>query len=125
VASVRADLERAGRIPARGAPQRRPAARYASAAVYTGEMKSRIEGRALSRAQRGSERSQDTRRLEQRVREMWNTGATAEAIADQLNAEGWVSVAARGGRVEARYVWKLRERLELPRRKPGPRPKSS
>jgi hypothetical protein len=84
-----------------------------------------IGGRALSRAQRGSERSQDTRRLEQRVREMWNTGATAEAIADQLNAEGWASVAARGGRVEARYVWKLRERLKLPRRKPGPRPKSS
>jgi hypothetical protein len=108
VASVRADLERAGRIPARGAPQRRPAARYASAAVYTGEIKSRIEGRALSRAQRASARSGAAREQEQRMRELWPSDKTVREIADELETT-------------VDNVKKMRQRLGLTTRPRGRR----
>ncbi len=78
----------------------------------------RHAGRALSRAQLGSPRSQNTRELENRVRELWALDFTAEQIADQLRAENW-------GRITSRYIWKMRERLGLPRRKPGRRPANS
>lgn len=84
----------------------------------TEEQRRERASRALSRAQRGSARSHATRELENRIRELWDLNLTAEQIGDQLQAEGF-------GPVSVRYIWKLRERLGLPRRKPGRRPANS
>jgi hypothetical protein len=107
VASVRADLEDAKRIPMRGGvPQKRPATRAPS--VYTPDMKSRIEGSALSRAQRSSARSLAARSQEDALRELWATDRTVPQIAEEIG-------------ISIDSVKKMRQRLGLPPRPRGRR----
>lgn len=74
----------------------------------TDERMRELAGRALSRAQRGSERSIATRQQEQRLRQLWPTGGTVKEIAEDL------------GTTESN-VKEMRRRLGLPQRAAGRR----
>lgn len=81
--------------------------------ALTGARRKELAGRALSRAQRNSGRSRETRRLEQAVAALDAKGMTAPEIHDALQGE------FQG--VTESYVRKIRQRLGLSQRKPGPR----
>jgi hypothetical protein len=69
-----------------------------------------IRGRALSRAQRNSDRSRIRRGQEQRMAEMWTAGYTAKEIAEELNTT-------------VSNVKEMRRRQGSPQRQPGRRPR--
>jgi hypothetical protein len=74
------------------------------------EGRARVAGRALSRAQRASDRSRERRKLEERMLEMWPGGKTVAQIAEELGTT-------------PSNVKEMRRRLSLPPRRPGRPPK--
>jgi hypothetical protein len=74
--------------------------------ILTPERRRQLEGNALSRAQRGSGRSQTARRQELLLSELWTAGKTVAQIADELSTT-------------IGNVKRVRRRLGLPQRAPG------